>query len=44
MSSPAHDTHAAAPEIPAPAPAPLAGLLVAALILLGFFALLYKVA
>jgi hypothetical protein len=42
MSSPAHDTHAAAPE--APAPAPVAGLLVAALILLGFFALLYKVA
>lgn len=44
MSTPSHDTHAAPAPTPAPAPAPVAGLITAALILIGFFVLLYKVA
>lgn len=44
MSSSAHDSHPAPAPEPAPAPAPLAGLIAAALLLLGFFALLSQVA
>lgn len=43
MSSSAHDDHAAPAPAPVAAPAPLAGLIAAALLLVFFFALLYRV-
>lgn len=44
MSSSAHDSHAAPAPAPAAEPAPLAGLIAAALLLAFFFALLCRVA